>query len=204
MRVTLIASIFGLVVAVAGLAAVPARAVDFPDLFVAWSPDFPDNAILTADNASTGKSPRGPWECGGKNIAPAISWSRAPADARSFAVLMDDPDAALGRGGNHWIVYGVPPTAKGLARGAAEGPDTFVAGDSGRLGPYHGACAEPGAKAHHFIFYVYALTTGPGDLPRGLTKEQFMEKVRDRRTAEASIVARYQRNADGSAFVERK
>ena len=35
--------------------ALPARAVDFPDLFDAWSPDFADNAILTADSASTGR-----------------------------------------------------------------------------------------------------------------------------------------------------
>ena len=182
----------------------PAHAVDFPDLFTISSPDFTDNAILTADSASTGKSRRGPWDCGGKNITPAISWSGAPADTQSLAVLMDDPDAAMGRGGNHWIVYGVPPNAKGLARSAAEGPGTFVAGDSGHLGAYHGACAEPGAKAHHFIFYVYALKLPVTALPRGLTRAQFLEKALDHRTAMASLVARYQRNADGSAFVEKK
>ena len=184
--------------------ALPASAVDFPDLFEATSPDFADNAILDADTASTGKSRRGPWECGGKNLAPAISWKNAPKDTKSFAVLMDDPDAAMGRGGNHWIVYGIPPTATGLPRGAKEAPGVYVAGDSGHLGEYHGACAEPGAKAHHFIFYVYALKLDPGALPRGLTKAQFLEKALEHRTAQASIVARYQRNGDGSAAVERK
>ena len=185
----------------AALLAIPARAVDHPDLFRAWSPDFADNALLTADNASTGTSPRGPWQCGGKNIAPAISWSGAPKDAKSFAVLMDDPDAASGRGGNHWIIYDIPATATGIARGATEG---FVAGNSGKDGAYHGPCAEPGAKAHHFIFFVYALNLAPGELPKGLDKLEFTQKIVGHNVAEASISARYQRKADGSAEVEAK
>lgn len=190
-------------IAVAGLAlclaAGAARAVDHPDLFRASSPDFADNGILTADNASEGKSPRGPWTCGGKNISPAVAWSGAPADTKSFAVLMDDPDAASGRGGNHWIAYGVAPTAKALPRGAKEG---FVAGDSGRDGAYHGPCAEPGAKAHHFLIYVVALDLAPDALPKGLTKAAFMEKIKGHNTAEASVSAVYQRAANGDALAK--
>jgi Raf kinase inhibitor-like YbhB/YbcL family protein len=176
-----------------------ARAVDHPDLFRAWSPDFPDNGILTADNASGGNSPRGPWACGGKNIAPALAWSGAPADTKSFAVLMDDPDAASGRGGNHWIAYDIAASAKGIARGAKEG---FVAGDSGRDGAYHGPCAEPGAKAHHFLFFVYALDIAPGVLPKGLSKADFMERIKGHNTAEASVSAVYQRAPNGDALAK--
>ena len=71
-----------------------ARAVDHPDLFELSSPDFPDGGLLAEDNASRGTSPRGPWACGGKNISPALAWKNAPADTKSFAVIMDDPDAA--------------------------------------------------------------------------------------------------------------
>ncbi len=179
------------------LAASGAGAVDHPDLFRAWSPDFPDNGILSSDNASGGTSPRGPWTCGGKNIAPAIAWSGAPSDTKSFAVIMDDPDAASGRGGNHWIVYDIAASASGIARGAKEG---FAPGDTGRDGGYHGPCAEPGAKAHHFLFYVYALDLAPGVLPRNLTKAEFMTRIQGHNTAEASVAAVYQRAPDGAAL----
>jgi Raf kinase inhibitor-like YbhB/YbcL family protein len=178
-----------------------ASAVDHPDLFRAWSPDFPDNGFFTADNASAGASPRGPWQCGGNNISPALAWSGAPADTKSFAVVMDDPEAAMGRGANHWIVYDIPPTAQGIARGAAASGGTYVPGDSGanKLA-YHGPCAEPGAKPHHFLIIVYALDLPLGTLPAGLTKAEFIQKIQGHNTAAATVSARYQRAADGSAM----
>ena len=94
-----------------------ARAVDHPDLFELTSPDFADNGMLSEANAGTGTSLRGPWACGGQNISPALTWSHAPGGTQSFAVLMDDPDAASGRGGNHWITYDIPASATGVGRG---------------------------------------------------------------------------------------
>ena len=178
-----------------------ARAVDHPDLFEVGSPDFTDNGMLSEDNASIGTSPRGPWTCGGKNISPALSWSHAPAATKSFAVIMDDPDAASGRGGNHWITYDIPGTATSIARGDADKPGKFVNGDSGRFKlAYHGPCAEPGAKAHHFLFNVYALDLPLGSLPPGLTKAEFLQRIIGRHNlAQASITARYQRTLDGKA-----
>jgi Raf kinase inhibitor-like YbhB/YbcL family protein len=181
-----------------------ARAVDHPDLFEVTSPDFPDNGILSEANAGTGTSLRGPWVCGGQNISPALAWSHAPAETQSFAIVMDDPDAAMGRGGNHWITYDIPPSATGVARGDADKPGKFVSGDSGNKSAYHGACAEPGAKAHHFIFMVYALDIGLGRLRGGLTKAEFAQETRGHSLAEASIAARYQRAADGQARLSAK
>jgi Raf kinase inhibitor-like YbhB/YbcL family protein len=191
----------GVVTAAACLGFNAAGAVDHPDLFRAWSTDFTDNGFLSADNAFSGASPRGPWQCGGKNISPALSWSGAPADTKSFAIAMDDPDAAMGRGGNHWIIYDIPPAAQGIARGAAANEEPYVGGDSGidKLA-YHGPCAEPGAKPHHFLFMVYALDIPLGTLPPGLTKADFIKRIQGHNVAEASVSARYQRAADGTAM----
>jgi Raf kinase inhibitor-like YbhB/YbcL family protein len=178
-----------------------ARAVDHPDLFELTSPDFADNAILSEANAGTGTSPRGPWACGGQNISPALAWSHAPAETQSFAVIMDDPDAASGRGGNHWITYDIPPSAKTVARGDA---GKFFSGNSGNGTAYHGACAEPGAKAHHFIFMIYALDIGLGKLKPGLTKAEFVQEIKGHSLAEASLMGRYQRAADGKAVLSAK
>jgi Raf kinase inhibitor-like YbhB/YbcL family protein len=181
-----------------------AQAVDHPDLFELTSPDFADNGLLSEANAGVGTSLRGPWACGGQNVSPALSWSHAPAATQSFAVLMDDPDAASGRGGNHWIMYDIPAAAKGVARGDAGQPGKFVAGDSGNGAAYHGACAEPGAKAHHFIFFVYALDIAPGKLKPGLTKAEFVQEIKGHNIAEASLMGRYQRAADGKAMLSAK
>jgi len=181
-----------------------ARAVDHPDLFELSSPDFADNGMLGEANAGVGTSLRGPWACGGQNISPALSWSHAPAGTQSFAVIMDDPDAASGRGGNHWIMYDIPASATGVARGDADKPGKFVSGNSGNKAAYHGACAEPGAKAHHFIFYVYALDIGLGQLKPGLTRAELVREMQGHNLAEASLMARYQRSADGNAMVSAK
>ena len=175
----------------------PAGAVDHPDLFRVTSPDFPDNGMLSAENAGTGNSPRGPWACGGNDVSPGLAWSGAPAGTKSFAIVMDDPDAASGRGGTHWILYDTPPSAASLARGAANHPGNFVAGNPGRGRAYSGPCAEPGAKAHHFIFMLYALDLAPGTLPPGLSRSEFAKAIDGHNLAEASIVAHYQRGADG-------
>lgn len=181
-----------------------AGAVDHPDLFEVTSPDFADNGLLGEVHAGIGKSLRGPWACGGQNQSPALAWSHAPAETKSFAVIMDDPDAASGRGGNHWIMYDIPPSTTALARGDAEIQGKFVSGNSGNNAAYHGACAEPGAKAHHFIFFVYALDIPLGQLKGGLTKAEFVREIAGHNLAEASIAARYQRGADGKALVSPK
>ena len=177
---------------------VPAYAVDHPDLFALTSPDLPDDGMLKAENAGTGTSPRGPWACGGSDVSPALAWSHAPAGTRSFGVVMDDPDAASGRGGAHWIIYGIPADTTSLPRGATNGGGKFVAGNPGRGKPYSGPCAEPGAKAHHFLFMAYALDLAPDALPPGLSRGDFAKAIEGHNLAEASLVARYQRGADGN------
>jgi Raf kinase inhibitor-like YbhB/YbcL family protein len=181
-----------------------ARAVDHPDLFALASPDFPDNGMLTEANAGAGNSPRGPWACGGQNISPALTWSHAPAETQSFAIVMDDPDAAMGRGGNHWTMFDIPAAATSVARGDADKPGKFVSGDSGNGSAYHGPCAEPGAKAHHFMFMIYALDLGLGQLKPGLTRAELARQIAGHNLAEASVMARYQRAADGKALLSAK
>jgi len=174
------------------LAPLAARAADHPDLFTLTSSDFPDNGMLTAANAGRGKSPRGPWACGGQDVSPALAWSHAPRGTKSYAVIMDDPDAASGRGGTHWIAYGIPASISALPRNAGNGSShLLVGGNNGATLAYHGPCAEPNAKTHHFYWMVFALDLPPGALKPGLTQAQFMRRIKGHNLAEASLVARY-------------
>lgn len=168
------------------------RAADHPDLFTLSSPDFPDNGFLSAANAGKGKSPRGPWACGGQDVSPALSWSHAPRGTKTYAVIMDDPDAASGRGGTHWIAYDIPSSVTHLPRNAGNGEtNLLVNGDSGGVFAYHGPCAEPDAKTHHFLWMVYALDLPVGSLQANLTQAQFMARIKGHNLAEASLVSRY-------------
>lgn len=169
------------------------RAADHPDRFVLTSPDFPDDGYLTAANAGTGKSVRGNWACGGKNVSPALAWAHAPAGTKSYAVVMDDPDAASGRGGTHWLAYDIPAGVTYLPRNAGNGKSPLmVGGFNGYTDAYHGPCAEPDAKSHHFYWMVFALDLPPGAIKGGLTQAQFMRVIQGHNLAEASLVSRFQ------------
>lgn len=106
--------------------------------------------------------------CSGGNESPQLSWSNAPAAAKSYVVTVYDPDAPTGSGWWHWVVYDVPANTHELPHGAGNGtglPEGALQGktDFGAPG-YGGACPPPG-KPHRYIFTVYALKVDKLDVP---------------------------------------
>ena len=90
--------------------------------------------------------------CDGKDVAPPLAWSGAPADVATFALIADDPDAPGGVW-VHWVLYNLPGTAAALPEGtpaAEHGRNDFK-----RIG-YGGPCPPPG-KPHRYFFKLYAL-----------------------------------------------
>jgi Raf kinase inhibitor-like YbhB/YbcL family protein len=112
--------------------------------------------------------------CHGDNVSPALSWSGAPADTKSYALLVHDPDAPTGGAGWwHWIVYNIPATASSIAQGAgtADGaklPKGAVQGktDFGSMG-WGGPCPPEGHGKHHYQFTLYALKVDKLDAADG-------------------------------------
>ena len=99
--------------------------------------------------------------CDGEDISPQLSWTEPPAGTKTFALLVDDPDAPVGNW-NHWAIWNVPATARGLAEGLrkdAELSDGSKQGhnDFHKTG-YDGPC-PPAGKAHRYYFKLYALDT---------------------------------------------
>jgi Raf kinase inhibitor-like YbhB/YbcL family protein len=107
--------------------------------------------------------------CSGANISPQLAWQGAPKDAKSFVVMVYDPDAPTGSGWWHWVVFNIPAGNSELAKGAGSGkaplPDGAVQSrtDFGAPG-FGGACPPPGDKAHRYIFTVWALKVERLDL----------------------------------------
>src|SRR6266498_857040 len=52
----------------------------------------------------------------GSNISPQLSWTGAPDNAKSFALIVDDPDAPSGTF-VHWLAYHIPTGMTELKEG---------------------------------------------------------------------------------------
>ena len=100
--------------------------------------------------------------CQGKDIAPPLAWSGAPAGTRSFALIVDDPDAPDPKAPKmtwvHWVLYNIPPSSSGLPR-AATARDLRAGTKEGlndwkRTG-YGGPC--PPIGRHRYFHKLYAL-----------------------------------------------
>lgn len=121
------------------------------------SPDIKDGGTIANQQVFKG------FGCTGDNISPALSWSGAPANTKSFAVSIYDPDAPTGSGWWHWVVYNIPAGTTSLPKDAGDPskglmPKGAVQSrtDFGTAG-YGGPCPPPGDKPHHYRITVFAL-----------------------------------------------
>jgi Raf kinase inhibitor-like YbhB/YbcL family protein len=135
------------------------------------------------------------YTCEGDDVSPDLVWSGAPARTKSFALVVDDPDAPDPRAPKtiwvHWIVYDLPATVTSLAEGIRQLPIGAREGrnDWGRTG-YGGPC--PPVGRHRYFFKLYALDTVLGDLstPDRATLERAME---GHLLAKAELIGTYQK-----------
>jgi Raf kinase inhibitor-like YbhB/YbcL family protein len=99
--------------------------------------------------------------CTGGNVSPQLSWTGAPANTKSFALTMYDPDAPTGSGFWHWLVVNIPSATKEFAKGAGTS-GSLPAGvlqtrtDFGKPG-YGGPCPPKGDKPHRYQFTLFAV-----------------------------------------------
>jgi hypothetical protein len=134
----------------------------------------------------------------GTDISPALKWSDPPAGTKSFALIMDDPDAPPGTW-VHWVIYDIPPDARGLEEGV-EKKETLKNGakqglvwgvDSFNRVGYFGPSPPPG-KPHRYYFKLYALDA-PLNLPPKATKFDLEKAMKGHILAEAQWMGKYGR-----------
>jgi len=100
----------------------------------------------------------------GEQVSPALTWTNVPAGTVSFVLNMRDPDVARNKTSEdqvHWLVWGIPGTAKGLTEGQPKGP-TLPDGSqqisaTGQV--YRGPGAPAAGPRHHYTFELFALDT---------------------------------------------
>ncbi len=126
--------------------------------------------------------------CQGENVNPRLELSEVPKDAKSLALVMDDPDAPMGTF-VHWVAWNFPVSkeikenAKGLGVGGA--------GSYGSPG-YHGPCPPPGHGPHRYLFKVYALDRLL-DLKPGSDKDGLLRAMEGHVLATAELMGRSER-----------
>ncbi len=132
--------------------------------------------------------------CDGPDVSPALSWSESPAAAKSYCVIMDDPDAP-GRTWVHWVLYNLPagmsslpegiPKEKELADGTRQGRNDFAR-------PGYGGPCPPRGPAHRYFFKLYALDVTL-DLQPGASKAELERAMGKHVLAQGQLMGRYKR-----------
>jgi Raf kinase inhibitor-like YbhB/YbcL family protein len=125
--------------------------------FKLTSPDVSEKGMIKAEHVFSG------FGCTGNNISPALSWSGAPAAAKSFAVTVYDPDAPTGSGWWHWVIVNLPASTTSLDKNAGDTKADLapkgslqIRTDFGTPG-YGGPCPPKGDKPHRYVFTVFAV-----------------------------------------------
>jgi Raf kinase inhibitor-like YbhB/YbcL family protein len=151
--------------------------------FTLRSPAFENGASIPPRHTSDGD-----------DIAPALEWSGAPAGTRSFALIVDDPDAPDPKAPKmtwvHWVAYDISHEAKALPEagrlpdGAHDGINDWKRAGWG--GP------RPPIGRHRYFFKLYALDVVLGDLHRP-TKAALEQAMHGHVLAHAELMGTYQK-----------
>ena len=123
-----------------------------------YSPSFPHGGAIPRKHS-----------CQGQDCSPELCWTGVPADAKSLALIVEDPDAPDPLHPKmtwvHWVVYDLPADGGGLPEAVV--PVRMPAGarlgrNDWRRSDWGGPC--PPIGRHRYYFRLYALDAPLGDL----------------------------------------
>jgi Raf kinase inhibitor-like YbhB/YbcL family protein len=160
------------------------------------SPAFADGGTIPAA-----------FTCNGADRSPPLEWSGVPAEARSLALICDDPDAPMGTW-SHWVVFNMSPRVRALKEGippaetlSVSATEPTEAGDElaakSRQGRndfqkagYGGPCPPTGT--HRYFFRLYALDNELSLGPTA-TRADVLKAIAGHILAEGRLVGRFRR-----------
>ncbi len=128
------------------------------------SPAWPDGGVIPLTHSQAAR-----------DVSPPLSWSGAPDDVVSYALVVRDLDAGPASADDvlHWLVWNIPGSSTSLREGVPHGnvppapprvgPGPATAPTDGlrqisATGPaYRGPAAPASGPMHHYVFEVFAL-----------------------------------------------
>ncbi|MFZ0979529.1 MAG: YbhB/YbcL family Raf kinase inhibitor-like protein [Candidatus Acidiferrales bacterium] len=148
---------------------------------------------LASPSFANGEIPK-KFTCDGDDTSPQLEWVAPPPATQSFALTVVDHDAPVGSF-VHWVLYDMPPEARGLPEGVPKQkqlPDGSRQGqnDFDKIG-YGGPC-PPGGSSHRYTFSLYALDSKL-NLPPRASRSQLEAAVKGHILARGQFIARYKR-----------
>jgi Raf kinase inhibitor-like YbhB/YbcL family protein len=153
-------------------------------------------AILHVDSSALPEGVYLPhkYTCKDIDVSPPLQWSNIPQATKSFALILDDPDA-IGGSFVHWVLYNIPSDTTSLEENlphAGTLPDGSIQGtnDFGNLG-YNGPCPQGAfGKVHNWVFSIYALDVKI-KLPPGVTNAELMNIISKHILAKGILIRKY-------------
>lgn len=153
-------------------------------------------ALVSPAFTDQGEIPRR-YTCEGEDVSPPLSWSGVPDGTKSFALIVDDPDAPDPKAPRmiwvHWVLYNLPADSRALPE--AIDPEALPPGteegqnDWKNLG-YGGPC--PPIGRHRYFHKLYALDTRLANLGAA-TKTKLEAAMQGHILARADLVGTYEK-----------
>lgn len=136
--------------------------------------------------------------CEGADRSPQLHWSGVPANARSLALVVDDPDAPDPKAPQttwvHWVLYNLPPTATSLAPAMVRAqlpPGTREGNNDWKQPGWRGPC--PPIGRHRYVFKLYALDRVLPELGAHADKAGLEAAMKGHVVAEGQLVGTYEK-----------
>ena len=144
---------------------------------------------LTSDAFQNGQPIPTQYTCDGADQTPALQWGEPPQGTRSFALVIDDPDAPSGTF-RHWGVFDIPASARSIGGGQRAG--TEVSNDFGKPG-YGGPCPPKGHGPHHYHFKLFALDVDRLDVSPNAKVVDVESAAQRHAIAQGELIGTYER-----------
>lgn len=142
---------------------------------------------LTSQAFQGGSKIPSTYTCDGKDAIPPLQITDVPINAKSLALVVDDPDAPVGMW-DHWVLWNIDPKTTEVKEN--QPPKAVYGKNSWKRTSWGGPC--PPDREHRYFFKLYALDALL-NLPEGSAKKELENAMKGHVVAQAELVGRYER-----------
>ena len=145
------------------------------------SPAFKNNGLMPSEHT-----------CDGSDTSPELRIEEVPQNAKSLALIMDDPDVpkSIRPSGLwiHWVAWNIPANTKTILKGNE--PEGVGGNSDFKRTGYGGPC--PPSGTHRYFFKLYALDAEL-NLAGGAAKKELEKAMEGHVIERAELIGLYKR-----------
>jgi Raf kinase inhibitor-like YbhB/YbcL family protein len=122
----------------------------------------------------------------GQNVSPELKIEGTPSEAKSLALIVDDPDAPVGLF-THWLVWNIDPKTTEITEGSV--PQGGVQGTNDFPSQHYDG-PQPPSGTHRYFFKVFALDKTL-DLKAGAKRREVDAAMKGHIMAQGQLMGKY-------------